>query len=78
MIFSPNVFFINPRTFCFFSFGNSLSSLSSAMQCLITHNKRMYPNNKILSFHHILVLLNQTKTHKLMFYLILRLKVLNR
>ena len=38
----------------------------------------MYPVNTILLFRHILVLYNLAKTHTLIFYSILVLKVLNR
>ena len=38
----------------------------------------LYPYNTILVFHYIFILHYHTKTHALMFYLILVLKVLNR
>ena len=38
----------------------------------------MYPYSTIVLFHKILVLNNPTKTHTLVSYLILVLKVLNR
>ena len=41
------------------------------------YTRKLYSHNRTLLSHHILVLLNQTKTHTLIFYLMLVLKAAN-
>ena len=59
-------------------FQHVLQYLNKCHLFLCIQWKYLYPYNKILLFHHTFVLNNHTKTHALIFYLILILKVLNR
>ena len=80
IIWQPNSSFINPVTFIFFPLGyglpNSKFEVSNLSQHILQYLLFLYeqwsclcPYNQVLHFHHILVLHNHAKVHKLQFYL---------